>query len=385
MKKQLYFTLILAAWMAACGGGAVNQGQAGSVEDSVKAPDDELVSGESPENSVRLAQVAVTSPQFKESFPQDGGFEIGLMPLDTNGNLLTEGVTLSGTVTSDPNYSLTVQLSEVREIAENDGSPLIVAMNFDSSSSMEEVDPAMERHAAGENFIDGLLSGAPESLLGIFDFSTPVRGGLNYEPGLGPKVDPQLPNPGFTASRLLWPWSSNTEEMKIGLDQLMNASGSRMNESLIEIMRYLEIAHPVARNRRRALVVLTDEKPNLRLRNNKLSDVIAKSQALSIPICPVGIDETSELSSNGVASSVDNLKTLGTRTGCFYTPAADAGSLRKIFLGLSKVLVGGEPVATVQINPVPPPGSVIRGEITVTDANGNSQSAPFTFTVPFVW
>lgn len=372
--------------MTACGGGPVNQGQAGPVEDSVKAPDDGLVSGESPENPVSLDQLTTSSPQFKDSFPRDGSFEIGLMPLDTNGNLLTEGVTLSGTVISDPNYSLAVQLSEIREIAENDGSPLIVAMNLDSSASMEDVDPAMERRAAGESFIDGLLSGAPESLLGIFDFSTLLRGGLlNYEPGLGPKVDPQLPNPGFTVSRLLWPWSSNTEELKTGLDQLMNASRSRMNESLIEIMRYLETAHPVARNRRRALIVLTDEKPNPRLRNNKLSDVIAKSQALSIPICPVGIDETSELSSNGVASSVYNLKTLGMRTGCFYTPAADAGSLRKIFLGLSKVLVGGEPVAIVQINPVPPPGSVIRGEITVTDANGNSQSAPFTFTVPFVW
>lgn len=325
------------------------------------------------------AVLTATSPLIGKDFATSGTFELGLMGDMIDAAIKQGGaLTIEAKFTSHPSTAVALVTQQTAPaICRKKRGEIYVAMDFDGSGSMADSDPAFERVDAGEAFIDAFFAEVPFAQIGLFDFfdSSPAH------TGIGPLVDLNYPNPGFEATRLLWPWSSDVNDLKNALTQLANDGETPMYESLYELMEYIG-AGVGQSTPNLSILLLADGQPNGSQKT--IDDVIQLSKSAGIPICPVGLGPASEFWPKGwwTSSAQDVMRTLAFETGCVYTSATGAAALEGIFHSLAKALLTGHLVAAFQVNPVPPSGTVVKGEVTVTDASGKTEKALFTFTVP---
>lgn len=295
-------------------------------------------------------------------FTTDGGtFQISVSPVDENGDLLYENLTVNnfsfspiqvaplaspdtpvafGTATPDSIESV---------LPGEPGKGVNVAIVLDSSGSMSWNDSNRERVIAAKSLVDML---GVNDRAAIFDF------------GAGSTSS-------FTDTRLLQEFTADHTLLYQAIDQVVADGGTPMYESLYETIDYI---YGVGLSNL-ALVVLTDGEANS---DDLFDEVVANAQDTGVPIFAVGL---------GYEVDFTQLQALASQTGGTFAAANDALGLQNLFESIGVAVSAGRLIVHASggfapaIQTVGP--YIISGELR-TKISGLTIPTPFDFRVDVV-
>jgi hypothetical protein len=276
----------------------------------------------------------------------------------------------------------TARVDEVNEQAAEEVGTFSILL--DSSGSMEQSfdtvcptcphDPQRVRVDAAQTLVGELLGRTPESRVGIFDF--------------GPGATDQ-----FQATRVLTPYSSKVDELKAGAELTVSEGGTFIYDSLCEILSYMDSdiqQHFQTKPITKAIVLVSDGE-DTESSFCTLDGVIARAKDLEIPIHVVGIgaarDDFKEYYQTDEDNSmvVDSLRRLSGETGGFYASLGSHDDLVQLAEVIAIGLTGGYTKTSVVLEPIPPTGTKVVGEICPVDGETGEKVGdcePWEFIAP---
>ncbi len=295
-------------------------------------------------------------------FTTDGGsFEISVSPVDSNGDLLFEGLTVDNfsfspiqvTALAAPDVPVANGMAtpdSIETILPGDPSAGVnVAVLLDSSGSMDWNDPTRQRVLAAKALVDILR---PEDKAAVLDFGT---GATN----------------GFSETRLLQSFTSDHDLLHQAIDRVKADGGTPMYESLGETISFIQATGLP----NLALLVLTDGEANSDV---LFDDVVASAQAIGLPLFTVGL---------GTDVDFTQLQALAVQTGGTFASAVDAAGLQTLFESLGVAVSAGRIIVHASGTFDPALQNVgqyaISGELR-TKISGLTIPTPFDFVVEVV-
>jgi hypothetical protein len=331
--------------------------------------------GDGPSGPVEppVSRVAVSGVSLDPAaFHSSGTFSMGIVPTGADGTvLLGGGVKISATVAPAASAAAAAgapavsaarayTIALVSQAAQPAGAkPLAAALDIDNSGSMSGSDPQLLRRAASQAFWEAVLGARPANEVALADF------------GHGRTR-------GFAATRMLEPWGRDRERLRQRLDSMTASGGTPLYESALEMLQWIDTTR-AASSHERVMVLMTDGAPN----SDRYRDSVAVlARARSIKVHTVGLGDASDVDlrrSNQAA--VERVRELAYRTGGVYAAASSAVALDTIFQTIARATSAGQFLAAFRISPVPPPGTVVRGTVTVT-SGGVAREAFWSIVAP---
>lgn len=323
------------------------------IDDDCRAgPDDEGVCG----SPVAEAPLSGVVPGV---FTYSGGtFELSVSPLDTNGQLITSGVSVSNfafnplsvarsSAPAVPVTSGSATVTRIEILQPTAGTPTRTVISIDSSGSMSSNDPARLRVQAAQGLIARL---GPQDEAAVIDFGGGATSGL-------------------VASRLLQSFTSDHALLDAAVERVVASGGTPMYESLTDAIGLLQSSGVV-----RQIVLLTDGLANGGS-GATAGSVSAAAASAGITIFTVGL---------GASVDAAVLTQLASATGGSYAQASDAFGLSRLFDGIGAAVSQGRVVVHGQGTFGPSLTSAgayrVSGGL-VTTLGRSSVTTPFSFTV----
>lgn len=314
----------------------------------------ESLGGDEEEESVTETSISGAIPGV---FSTEGGeFEVHVSPLDENGNLIYEDVTVDNfeftTIYVHDLYGGYVTSGEATVVSIEAIPPsdpthgVTVALDLDSSGSMSSNDPDELRKGAAKDFID-ILNGTDEAA--IMDF------GAGY-------TSP------FSNTRLLQDFTTDKTLLKDAVDSVTASSQTPMYESLYEILDYLNGYTTI----NTALMVMTDGIANS---DSLFDEVVARAIGYQIPIYAISL---------GTNIDFTLLQELAAQTNGGFASALDPMDLADLFVAIGvavqegRIIVHGEGIFDPEI---PSAGTYVVSGSLVTHIGAGFTETPFDFTV----
>ncbi len=297
-------------------------------------------------------------------FSRSGVLGLGLLIRDSDGDVVTDpdDVEIEAAVTEvdglDPTL-FTMTLVDAEGQAP-DARPLAAAIDIDDSASMEDNDPTNRRAAAAQAFWEAVLPVDPDNEVALFDF-----------------CEACATTPGFTSTRLLQDFTRDTDALENALDEIMAFSGSPLYGSVIDVVGFVNTERPAA-NFRRSILLMSDGMPD---DEGLRDDAIAAAQAAGIPVNTVGLGPAAATSSDADIDAVIRMCELASETGGVYASAARANDLVSASEALGQAAAEGQIIAFFDIDPIPDPGSTLRGTVAVR-VDGEVLIEEWTFRLP---
>jgi hypothetical protein len=295
-------------------------------------------------------------------FTTDGGsFQISVSPVDSNGDLLYDQVSLDSfsfspiqvTPLSDPRTPVARGMATPDYIETtlppDPTTGVSVAILLDSSGSMDWNDPARQRVVAAKALIDILR---PKDKAAVLDFGAGSTRGFSY-------------------TRLLQEFTSDHYLLYQAVDRVVANDGTPMYQSLRETISYIQatgLPNP-------ALLVLTD---GLADDDHLFGDVVTQAQGIGLPIFTVGL---------GSEIDFTQLQALAVRTGGTFAAATDAAGLQSLFENLGVAFSAGRIIVHGSGTFLPSLQNlgqyIVSGEL-YTKISGRTLTTPFDFVVEVV-
>jgi hypothetical protein len=302
-----------------------------------------------PKDPNAIANVFVGAQVDSATLHDQGVFILSLVPVNGKGDVITDEITVTPAVTGS---SSAVALTEQPRVVAPDPRPVAAAVNLDNSGSMIQNDPRNQRITAARRFWTALLQSDSRSQVALLGFGV------------------ANPSPGFVHTRLWQDWTSDPTLLNDVLDTLSTSTlgdSTPLYQSNTEVMRWIDSTR--SSNDRKFLMLFTDALPQ----DSALEpDLIAAAQQTGITLFTVGIGPASDQSSNQNADAIARLHRLADASSGIYAGAPSAGSLPLVFEALATVLTKGALLATVRLDPVPPPGTVVQGTVSVANRFGGA-------------
>lgn len=297
-----------------------------------------------PPDPNRIASVFVGTQVDSATLRDQGEFVLSLVPVNGRGEVVFENITITPAVTG---AGPAAALDGAPQIVPADPRPVAAAINLDNSLSMRTSDPQRQRVAAAKQFWTALLGADPRNEIALLSFGV------------------STPSEGFSATRLLQDWTTNPELLASVLDTMGTGPGSPLYRSSRETVGWMDSTRSAGD--RRILVLFTDALPDDPTLEPSLLEL---AQSSGVTIHAVGLGPASDQSPASRDSAVARLARLADATGGVYAGAPTAGALPLLFSALASVSSRGALLATVQLSPVPPPGTVVNGTVSVANFAG---------------
>jgi hypothetical protein len=305
------------------------------------------------------------------SFGQTGEVEFNLVS-QTGAELAGDDATTGGDA-PDVDYEISVYEPEgttatIEQVTVNPAEEVgTFSILLDSSGSMENSytsgvcdtcphDKVRLRVTATELLAKKVLQAAPDSRMGVFDF--------------GPGA-----TEGFSRTRVLTPYTSDISEVQAGANATVSDGGTYIYDSLCEILDYMNAdiqehfqAKPITKG-----IVLVSDGQDTESSSCTLDSVIAKANTVDIPIHVIGLgtasEEYQELFNTDVSNSdlLKDLRRLAGETGGFYASVTNERDVVELAEVIAAGLTGGYTTTTVVLDPIPPSGTKVFGEICPVD------------------
>lgn len=283
------------------------------------------------------------------NFGDSGQVNLNMIPLNEFGNVqFASNALYQVEVTDPPQTQATVEGVESKPSREV-GS---FAVLLDSSSSMSENDVDRRRVDAAQMLAYEVLDRTPGSRLGMFDFGYAANGDFEH-------------------TRTLTAYTSDGDQLAKGAQEAVADGWTPLYDSLDEVLDSMEAdvqSHFQAKPVDKAIVVITDGEDNSTYLS--LSEVITKANRMEIPIHVIGMAEASEFGANYATSAgsgsnraISELRRLADDTGGVYASVHSADDLVGVAETIALGLTGGYETATVKLDPVPPPGTLVKGRV----------------------
>lgn len=246
---------------------------------------------------------------------------------------------------------------------------------FDSSGSMEGTftggicdtcphDPERRRVDAAQIISKEVLNRTPESRIALYDWGVA-------------ETDQYL------GIRELTGYTSDSSKLVQGAEQTGSLGATFIYDSLMDILDLMSSdiqANFATRPVTKGIIILTDGQDTHSI--SSISEVIEKSKALEIPIHVVGLGEAGEKfnelfqGEDSNADIVADMRRLASETGGFYASVDSAEDLQRLAEFIALGLVGGFTTTTVELDPIPASGTIVRGTIYVKDPESGDPVKP---------
>lgn len=284
-------------------------------------------------------------------------------------------------VTDPPGTKATVEEVDTEPVYDKGSFTLLI----DSSGSMEKsynsgvcdlcpYDANRRRVEAAKILIEEVLKRAGESRMAIYEFS--------------PNADANRENGDVSTSVTteLVGYTTDEKTLLAATEKVTSDGGTYIYDSLMEIMEtkgedIREHFQTAAVNK--AIVIITDGEDTESLAS--LQDVIAEAQRQDIPIHVIGLGKASDSYRDLYQTEDENLalvkilQTLAGETGGFYVSVSSDRDLETLAENIGTALAAGHDDVIVKLDPVPEPGTTVKGEIGLM---GSGQTSSWRFVAP---
>ena len=256
-----------------------------------------------------VEDVTILSAAFDPDFEENGEITVKLVPVDVDGDLgritrITATAEYDDDEGEPQEKNLNVSFPESVK-SSNSNDPWAIAIDIDSSGSMDTNDPYDLRIDASELFVENILAADEDSVFNIYDF------GYSYSEG-------------FEETRQLTAdWTSDYTEISAAIEDVEDSGGTPMYESISEVLQVFddEIDDD---DYLRAMLVLSDGIAGDE--TDYKEDVLKYSLDYSIPINTIAL---------GRGAYEEKLSSLSDETGGIYANAAEADELVDVFDAMS--------------------------------------------------
>jgi hypothetical protein len=217
-------------------------------------------------------------------------------------------------------------------------------LDMDRSGSMRLNDPERLRVDAAKRFLERIT---PEDRIAVMEF-----------PGQ---------SPGFRASTLLQDFTSDKALLEAALDRVGQRGNTPIWDSFLDTLD-LHAADEGGQGASRVVLLFTDgEREGGKVDFNEALGAVLESD---IRVFTIGL---------GAAIDTAELQALAAETGGTFSNVQNAEQLEDLFnRAFNAIRASG--TITLNISPIPPPGSVVRGTLSFT-VNGENFSVPYLFTI----
>lgn len=314
--------------------------------------------GSAPPEVIEAFVIAMTPARdFNDAISPDYGvLELSLLPLDEAGQaVIDEGVLVDISVDTPPDTLVTPRSRT--DVSPDPSAQIAAALDFDSSGSMRGNDPQRLRVGAGQAFLAQLVEG---DTVGVFDF--------------GPRATPP-----FVRTRILSDFGTDLGAASLAIEGVSASGGTPMYGSVIEVLEALDFAAPAA-TFERSLVVLGDGNPGDRTLASQACETATR---LGIAVSTIGFGPAADTSRSPDSGAVSTLRNLAFCSGGGYSSVAEASDLMQAFRIIGQATRSGSTRLVIQLQPVPPPGSLVTGRVDVSNGvQGPPAQVEFTFVTP---
>jgi hypothetical protein len=323
-------------------------------------------------------QEAITLPAVSEArivgitpapdFETSATVKMAVIPKDASGNAIIKyglkySVIITDVTENEPAFApkaetqITASVGGVETNEPDLTKPVSVAIDLDSSGSMAGTDPEELRKDAAKLFVDVVPANAS---IGVFDF------------GAGATDD-------FTDSRKLNDFSTDKAAAKTAIDEIEASGGTPMYESVVEVIEYFDGAQSSA-SFSRSMLLLGDGQPNWG--DVTEADACAAAVAAGIPINTIGFGPAADLSPQMYEEAVAALRNLANCSGGTYVGVATPEDISNAFDGYGEALKHGTVDLSVKLSAAPAPGSIVSGELVVSNGKDKGARVKFSFRAP---
>ncbi len=217
-------------------------------------------------------------------------------------------------------------------------------LDLDRSGSMRQTDPDRLRVEAGKSFVGRTT---PEDRLAVMEF-----------PGQ---------SPGFRASTLLQDFTGDKALLEAALDNVGQRGNTPIWDSLLDTLD-LHDADEGGEGASRVVLLFTDGKRNGG--EVDFGEALAEVLETDVRVFTVGL---------GADIDTAELQELAAETGGTFANVTSPDQLEELFnKAFNAIRASG--TVTINISPVPPPGSVVRGTLSFT-VDGEDFTVPYLITI----
>jgi hypothetical protein len=297
-----------------------------------------------------VASVSVLGEvQYANDFAMSGQFRLATLPVGLDGNIIglndPASVLIGIDSTIPPSQVYSVSVSQVTFDNPISGNQAF-AILFDGGTGMATADPYRNRVENTKSFIRVIGGWNPANVVAIADF------------GIGFDSDYYF--------RMLQGFVPATETLSLfpSLGLLADTGRTPLYSSLMRCLAYTDTAAP-ATGFSRQLLLFAAGRDSTSLPDDDLAAVIASATAKGIKVNVIG-----------VGTGVDDAS-LGALAGATQGLYFHADDLNEAVSALGLGLQHGYDAVTASFSPVPPPGTVGDGHLTIDAARSASSSLRF--------
>jgi Mg-chelatase subunit ChlD len=327
-----------------------------------------------------LSAAKVLSAQTAQMTTRGGAFTLNLELTDAGGELLFAGLTTQN-FTIDPTSlvlrkgegsSVNTQVSittEGLDVKSPTAAGLTGVLLFDSSGSTAGTDSERLRVSGGQLFVDAIIAGTQ---LAVMDFG--VSKGL---------FEGNVVSPCLQESRLLMDFTSDKLALKASIDRVTAAGGTPMYAAIEDALTMAEAANRMGAQRP-FIIVFTDGDAS-DFAQARADRAINRAKVLESAIHTVALVPSTSPEEGSTDDEDDvnllNLQRLSAETGGISLTADKANQLPDHFNALASASNTGisiTPRFGLTFSPSVEAGYyTLTGNVSVTNVNGGSASAPF--------
>jgi sugar phosphate isomerase/epimerase len=181
-------------------------------------------------------------------------------------------------------------------------------------------------------------------------------------------------------------YTSDEAALKAATAKTGSDGGTYIYDSLMEILDSMDSdikEHFQTEAVNKAIIIITDGEDTESLAT--LKDVITEANRLDVPIHVIGLGKASESyrdlyqTDESNSQLIRDLQELASETRGFYFSVVNDGDLELLSENVGKALAAGHDQVKVTLDPVPEPGTVVKGDIGLI---GSGSSESWSFVAP---
>lgn len=318
------------------------------------------------------------------SFPSTGQVNFGLVQMQEDGTNAAgddKEQDVFVDVTDPPGTKATVDTVETEPVYDKGSFTLLI----DSSGSMEKsynsgvcdlcpYDSERRRVDAAQILIQEVLKRAGESRMAVYEFDPDAD--ANREAG----------DTSASVTTELVGYTSDQSALDAATKKTGSNGGTYIYDSLLEILDTMDTdikAHFQTEQVNKAIIVITDGEDTESLAS--LDQVVAEAQRLDVPIHVIGLGKASEnfrdlyQTDENNSALVRSLQELASETHGFYLSVNNDEDLSALGERVGLALAAGHDEVKVTLDPVPQPGTVVKGNIGLA---GSGSTSSWSFLAP---
>ncbi len=304
-----------------------------------------------------IKEVVIVGTEVPSDFSTTQRFFLRVIPIDENKEAYLSNELLP--IVSLQNLASVTTSTVISEIIEPSGKPLAVALDIDASGSMSTTDRSNSRLKGAKAFVNVLSTNAPGFSATVYEYS------------------------GSSANKLQG-FTNNVDSLNRAIDMIGSNGGTPTYISIQQILAVLENDKP-ADQFERAIVLLSDGQPN----NSDLrSETCRKATEAKVPVFSIGLGPASDILTSG-GGAIEEMRAIASCSGGTYAgidPSNVDSSAVVIFNNIGLATALGSVTLTVQLGNVDtaslPTGTIVQGELVISNGKSDSLPASFTFRVP---